>query len=102
MLGCSVYTFGIYSWGMAKKALSAKLDEALLAKADRLARRLHVPRNRAIEEGLELWVREKSRELLAREMREASLSVRKESLLTAREWEFTDFPCDDDGDSSSQ
>jgi hypothetical protein len=74
---------------MPKKALSAKLDDALLAKADRLARKLHVPRNRAIEEGLALWIREKSRELLAQEMKEASHAVRKESLLTAREWDFT-------------
>jgi len=91
---------------MPKKALSAKLDDALLAKEDRLARKLHVPRNRAIEEGLALWIREKSRELLAQEMKEASHSVRKESLLTAREWDFTledglSSSADDDDESRS-
>lgn len=74
---------------MGKKALSAKLDEDLLSKADRLARNLRVPRNRAIEEGLALWVKERSRELLAQKMKEASYSVRKESLLSAREWDFS-------------
>ena len=72
---------------MPKKALSAKLDDQLLAQADKLAERLHVPRNRALEEGLRLWVDKKSRELLAKKMEDASLSVRKESLKTTEEWE---------------
>ena len=74
---------------MSKKALSAKLDDSLLEEADRLARRFKVPRNRAIEEGLRLWVREKSRELLAMKMKEASLATRKESLAEAKVWETT-------------
>ncbi len=72
---------------MSKTALSAKLDEALLEDADRLARRLKIPRNRAIEEGLRLWVDLKSRELLASKMREASLATRAESLRESKEWE---------------
>lgn len=74
---------------MPRKALSAKLDQSLLETADRMARRLKISRNRVIEEGLRLWVREKSREMLAAEMRQASLAVRRESLAEAREWEST-------------
>jgi metal-responsive CopG/Arc/MetJ family transcriptional regulator len=86
----------VYTKRVTKKPLSAKLDEALLEKVDRLARKLHVPRNRAIEEGLALWIKEKSRELLAKEMEVASHAVRKESLLSAREW---DFSLEDDPES---
>jgi metal-responsive CopG/Arc/MetJ family transcriptional regulator len=72
---------------MPKKAISAKLDERLLAEADRLAQRLKTSRNRAVEDGLQMWIESKSRELLALEMKKASLATRKESLLSAREWE---------------
>ena len=74
---------------MSKKALSAKLDDSLLAEADQLARRLKIPRNRAIEEGLRLWVHQKSQEELAAKMREASLATRKESLDETRTWDVT-------------
>lgn len=72
---------------MSKKAISAKLDKDLLEEADRLARRFKVPRNRAVEDGLRMWIDSKSRELLALQMKEASLATRKESLISAREWE---------------
>lgn len=72
---------------VAKKAISAKIDDRLLKETDRLAHRLKVPRNRALEEGLALWGEKKRRELLAQEFRRASLAVRKESLANAREWE---------------
>ena len=74
---------------MAKHALSAKLDEDLLAEADRIARKEKIPRNRAIEEGLALWVEQKKREELALEMKLASLAVRKESRASSAQWETT-------------
>ena len=72
---------------MSKTALSAKLDNVLLAEADQIARRLKIPRNRAIEEGLRLWVNQKYREALAKKMKEASLATREESLNDAKAWE---------------
>ena len=72
---------------MSKKALSAKLDNSLLAEADRLAHHLKIPRNRAIEEGLRLWVRQKYREAMTIKMKEASLATRKEGLTEAKTWE---------------
>lgn len=74
---------------MSKRALSAKLDDSLLAEADQLARRLKIPRNRAIEEGLKLWVQLKSREALAIKMKEASFATRKESLMETQAWDST-------------
>ena len=74
---------------MSKTALSAKLDDSLLAEADGLARRLKIPRNRAIEEGLRLWVNQKSREVLAAEMKAASLETRGESLKASEDWQST-------------
>ena len=72
---------------MPKKAISAKLDDQLLQEADKLARRFKVARNRAVEEGLKLWVDLKTRELLALKMKEASFATRKESRASTREWE---------------
>ncbi len=72
---------------MSKRALSAKLDDSLLSQTDQLVKLFKIPRNRALEEGLRLWVDLKSRELLARKMKEASLAVRKESLKNAGEWD---------------
>ena len=74
---------------MPKRAVSAKLDDFLLQEADRLARKFKVPRNRAVEEGLQMWVDQKSRELLALKMKEASLSTRKESRQVSEEWSIS-------------
>ena len=74
---------------MSKKAISAKLDDFLLQEADRLARKFKVPRNRAVEEGLQMWVNQKSKELLALKMKEASLATRKESRQVSEEWAST-------------
>ena len=74
---------------MSKKAISAKLDDLLLVRADKLARRFKIARNRAVEEGLQMWVTQKSRELLALRMKEASLATRKESCHNAEEWSST-------------
>ena len=71
---------------MAKVAISAKLESDLLAETDRIAEVLHIARNRAVEEGLRLWIRKKSREMLANQMKVASLAVRKESSEVAHEW----------------
>ncbi len=72
---------------MRKKALSAKIDEELLQRTDRMARKLKTPRNRAIEEGLELWLAKHSREALAEEFRKASWQARESSLAEAQEWD---------------
>jgi predicted transcriptional regulator len=72
---------------MRKTALSAKIDPELLADVDRVAHHLKILRNRALSEGLKLWVDTKSREILAKKMKEASLSVRAESLKSAKDWE---------------
>ena len=74
---------------MSKRAVSAKLDDFLLQEADKLARRFKIARNRAVEEGLRMWVDQKSRELLALKMKEASLATRKESSQVAEEWSST-------------
>ena len=74
---------------MSKTAISAKLDAALLNEADALATQLKIPRNRAVEEGLKMWVSLKSRELLALKMKEASLATRKESRESAQDWDTT-------------
>ena len=72
---------------MSKTAISAKLEDQLLKKTDELAEKFNIARNRAVEEGLQLWVDLKSRELLAIRMKEASLATRKESRESAQEWE---------------
>ena len=74
---------------MQKTALSAKIDQVLLTQVDQIAHQLKIPRNRALAEGLKLWVDAKSREILASKMKEASLATRKESLRNAKEWEST-------------
>ncbi len=74
---------------MLKRAISAKLDDELLTEADRLARKFKIARNRAVEDGLRMWVAKKSKELLAQQMREASLLTRKESQLLSKEWDST-------------
>ena len=71
---------------MSKTAISAKLEESLLQEADKIAGKLNIARNRAVEEGLQMWVAQKSRELLALEMRKASLVTRKESKASSKEW----------------
>jgi len=74
---------------MIKTALSAKIDPILLSQVDQIAHQLKIPRNRALAEGLKLWIDLKSREILATKMKAASLATRKESLRTAKEWEST-------------
>jgi metal-responsive CopG/Arc/MetJ family transcriptional regulator len=74
---------------MPKMAISAKLDQILLAQVDKLARELKIPRNRALAEGLRLWVSSKSKEILANKMKQASIATRKESLSISKEWEPT-------------
>jgi hypothetical protein len=74
---------------MIKTALSAKIDQILLTQVDQIAHQLKIPRNRALAEGLKLWVEVKSREILAAKMKEASLATRKESQSIAKDWEST-------------
>lgn len=71
---------------MSKVAISAKLESNLLEETDRIAGKLHIARNRAVEEGLRLWIRKKSREMLAQQMKAASLATQKESREIANEW----------------
>ena len=74
---------------MSKVAISAKLESDLLAETDFIAQKLHIARNRAVEEGLRLWIRKKSREMLAHQMKLASLSSRNESHEVEQEWSGT-------------
>ena len=73
---------------MSKQAVSAKLQHSLLKKTDQLVRRLKVSRNQAVEEGLKMWIELKSREILALEMKKASLETRDESLRETQDWEI--------------
>lgn len=73
---------------MSKQSISAKLNPKLLQKTDQLARRLKLSRNKAVEEGLQMWIETRSRELLADEFKKASLEVREESLKDAKDWEI--------------
>jgi hypothetical protein len=72
---------------MSKIALSTKIDETLLIEVDKITKALKIPRNRALNEGLRLWIDIKAKEILSLEMKEASLATRKESLATAKDWE---------------
>lgn len=70
---------------MPKTAISAKVDQGLLEEANRIAHELKIPRNRALSEGLRLWVNSKTKENLATKMKKASLAVRKESTKVSKE-----------------
>lgn len=84
-ISTSVYTISIYLYTM--KMLSLKLDEDIFRETEKLTAQLKKPRNRYINEALNLYNKYNERLLLKKQLHKDSKLVASESMKVLNEFD---------------
>ena len=84
-LKLTVYTFKIYLCEM--KTLSLKLDDEIFNETEEITGKLHLARNRYINEAVNVYNRFNKRRLLKNQLTKESAMVSKESMDILHEFE---------------
>lgn len=84
-----VYTNNIYLYGNRRnmKTLSLKLDEAIFEEAEVITSKMHLPRNRYINEAVKAYNMYNKRRLLKQQLVQESGLVAPDSMEVLREFE---------------
>ena len=84
-----VYTNNIYLYGNRRnmKTLSLKLDEAIFEEAEAITSKMHLPRNRYINEAVKAYNMYNKRRLLKQQLVQESGLVAQDSMEVLREFE---------------
>jgi len=73
------------------KTLSLKLDDSVFDEAEKILRKIKLPRNRYINEAVEYYNKVQKRKLLEKKLKKESVLVKENSMEVLKEFENIEY-----------